>query len=68
MLQTLLRSYVAVAVVWASSCRSNLTCSLDTSIGLGCGPKKDEKKKIKIKSKKHIPIKLKVRKHRGGIG
>ena len=35
-----LRSCVAVAVVQAGSCSSNLTPSLGTSICLMCGPKK----------------------------
>ena len=39
-LQTLLRSFVAVAVVYAGSCSSNSTPSLGTYICLGCGPKK----------------------------
>ena len=43
-LQLRLRSGVAVAV--ASSCSSNSTPSLETSICLGCGPKKQKKKKF----------------------
>ena len=46
-LQMWLGSGVAVAVVQASSCSSNLTPSLGTSICHGCSPKK-ENKKIKI--------------------
>ena len=34
-LQMQLRSHIAVAVVWASSCGSDLTPSLGTSIPLG---------------------------------
>ena len=41
-LQMWLRSPVAVAVVWAGSCRSDSTPSLGTSIGCGCGPKKQK--------------------------
>ena len=46
--QTWLGSCVAVVVVQASSCSSNLTPSLGTSICWGCGP---EKQKIKFSSK-----------------
>ena len=42
-----LGSHVTVAVVEASSCSSNSTPSLETSICLGCGPKKKEGKKKK---------------------
>ena len=42
-----LRSCVAVAVGQASSCRSDLTPSLGTSICYRCGPKKQSKKKKK---------------------
>ena len=38
-LQTWLRFFIAVAVVWAGSCSSNLTLSLATSTCRGCGPK-----------------------------
>ena len=44
-MKTRLRSGVAVAVVLAGNCSSNLTPSLGTSICLGCGPKKQKKKK-----------------------
>ena len=40
-LQMLLRSGIAVAVVWASGYSSDLTLSLGTSICLRCGPKKN---------------------------
>ena len=39
-----LRSGVAVAVAVASSCSSNLTPNLGTSICCRCGPKKKKKK------------------------
>ena len=42
-----LRSHVAVAVAQASSCSSDLTCSLGTSICHGRGPKKAKKKENK---------------------
>ena len=42
--QTWLGSGIVMAVVQASSCSSNLTPSLETSMCHGCGPKK---KKIK---------------------
>ena len=41
----MLRSGVAMAVVWASGYSSHLTPNLETSICLGCGPKKDKNKK-----------------------
>ena len=41
-----LGSHVAVAVVLAGSCSSNLTPSLGTSMCHGCGPKKEKKKKV----------------------
>ena len=41
---TWLRSGIAVAVVWASSCSSGLTPCLGTSIYCRCGPKKPKKK------------------------
>ena len=44
-LQMLLRSRVAVAVVVASSCSSDLTPSLGTYICHRCGPKKKNKKR-----------------------
>ena len=50
--QTRLRSDVAVAVVYASSCSSDLTPSLVTSVYRGCGPKKTKKKKERKKRKK----------------
>ena len=46
-LQMQLGSHVAVAVVKASSCSSDSTPSLGTSMCYGCGPKKQKKKKIK---------------------
>ena len=42
-MQTWLRSHVAVAVVQPSSCSSDLTPGLGTSICLGCSPKKEKK-------------------------
>ena len=47
--QTWLRSCIAVAVVQASSCSSNLTPSLGTSISCGCGPKKQKQKQTNKK-------------------
>ena len=44
--QMQLGSHVAVAVVLACSCRSDLTPSLGTSICCRCGPKKTKKKKV----------------------
>ena len=44
-LQLRLRSWVAVAVAMASSCGSDATSSLETSICLRCGPKKKKKKR-----------------------
>ena len=41
-----LGSCVAVAVVWAGSCSSDLTPGLGTSICREYGPKKQKKKKI----------------------
>ena len=41
-LQTQLRSRIAVAVVQASHCSSDLTPSLGTSICQGCSPKKQK--------------------------
>ena len=52
-LQTLLGSHVALAVVQAGSCTSNLTPSLRTSICRGCDPKKTKKKK---KESNTLPI------------
>ena len=46
--QTLLRSGVAVAVLWAGSCSSDLTLSLGTSICSRLGPKNQKKKKKKV--------------------
>ena len=46
-LQIWLRSHVAVAVTQASSCSSDLTSSLGTSICHGYDPKKQKKKKKK---------------------
>ena len=43
--QMRLGSAIAVAMVWASSCSSNLTPSLGTSIGRGCCPKKSKTNK-----------------------
>ena len=43
-----LRSHIAVAVVKASSCNSNLTPSLGTSMCCRCSPKKTKKKKKKM--------------------
>ena len=40
--QTQLGSGVAVAVVWAGSCISDLTPSLGTSMCHGCSPKKQK--------------------------
>ena len=42
--QTRPGSCVAVAVVQAGSCNSDLTPSRGTSIGCGCGPKKPKEK------------------------
>ena len=42
-LQMRLRSCVAVAVMWAGICSSDLTPDLGTSICLGCGPEKKSK-------------------------
>ena len=42
---------VAVAVVRAGTCSSDLTPNLETSICCGCGPKKKGKKKIIIMKK-----------------
>ena len=42
-----LGSHVAVPVVLAGSCSSNLTPSLGTSMCHGCGPKKEKKKVYK---------------------
>ena len=47
-LQTRLRSGVAVAVAEASSCSSDLTPSLGTSIAQGAALKRQKKKKKKI--------------------
>ena len=46
-----LGSQVAVAVVLAGICSSNLIPSLGTSICRGCGPKEQQKKKQKTKNK-----------------
>lgn len=40
-----LESSIAGAVVWASSYSSDLTPSLETSIGRGCGPTERKKKR-----------------------
>ena len=45
-LQMQLGSGVAVAVMWANSYSSVLTPNLGTSICCGCGPKKEQKKKV----------------------
>ena len=45
-LTTWLTSHIAVAVLLAGSCNSDLTLSLETSVCHGWGPKK--KKKIKL--------------------
>ena len=42
-----LRSGIAVAVVWAGSCSSNLPPSLGTFVCCGCGPKERNKEKEK---------------------
>ena len=42
---TQLGSHVAVALVWAGGCSSNLTPSLGTSTYRRCGPKKERKTK-----------------------
>ena len=44
--QMQLGSAVALAMALASSCSSDLTPSLGTSICLGCGPKKEKKKSM----------------------
>ena len=49
--QRQVRSHVAVAMVQASSCSSNLTPSLGTSISCSCSPKKQKKTKTKTKQK-----------------
>ena len=46
--QRQLWSRVAVAVVLASGCSSDLTCSLGTSICQGCGPKKQKKRNREV--------------------
>ena len=46
-LQTSLRSGVSVAVAQASSCSSDSTPSLGTSVCRGCGPKRTKKQKAK---------------------
>ena len=51
-LQVWLGSCIAVAVVWAGSCSSDLTLSLGTSICIRCSPKKKKKKKKKKERKK----------------
>ena len=51
-LQVQLGSRVAVAVVYASSCSSNSTPSLGTSICRGYGPEMKKKKKKEKKEKK----------------
>ena len=52
--QTWLGSHVAMAVVWASSCTSDLTPSLGTSLCHGCGPKKQKSKKIRNEEESHL--------------
>ena len=52
--QILLGSGVAVAVVQVSSCSSDSTPGLETSICHGCGPKK--KKKCKVISLEHLVL------------
>ena len=49
--QMQLGSGVAVAVVWPSSCSSDLTPSLVTSICRGCGPKKKKKKNVALNAR-----------------
>ena len=53
-----LGSCIAVAVVQAGSCSSDLTPSLGTSIGHGYGPKKKKKKKKKRKEKNHVCLQV----------
>ena len=55
-LQMWLRSSIAVAVVWACSCSSDLTPSLGTSICHTCSPK--EKVKNKNKKKPYMVISI----------
>ena len=56
-LQTRLRSGVAVAVVQASSCSSDLTPNLGTSICCGCSPKKTKQtNNKKTKTPKQNPL------------
>ena len=53
--KTRLRSDVAMAVVQAGSCSSDLTASLGTSICLRCGPKKRKKEKRKERKRnRHV--------------
>ena len=54
-LQMWLESGVAVAVVQASSCSSDWTPNLGTSIGHGFGPKKVEKSKEIKESELRVP-------------
>uniref|UniRef100_A0A8D1M9K0 Lipid-binding serum glycoprotein C-terminal domain-containing protein n=1 Tax=Sus scrofa TaxID=9823 RepID=A0A8D1M9K0_PIG len=53
--ETWLRSGVAVALVYASSCSSDSTPSLGTSICHKCGPKKTKKKKLWAQGKQLDP-------------
>ena len=56
--QSWLRSCIAVAVAQASSCSSNLTPNLGTSICHRCSPKKEKKKKLKSWKTRGIPWRL----------
>ena len=51
-LQMQLGSCIDVAVAYPSSCSSNLTPRLETSIFLGCGPRKQKAKQNKTKKNK----------------
>ena len=55
--QMWLRSRVAMAVVWASSCSSESTPNLGTSICFGCGPKKQ---KTKQQTKNTIKVRFQL--------
>ena len=59
--QTRLGSHNAVAVVQASSYRSDLTPSLGISICRGCSPKKTKKEKKKKRKRRSQAIKWSVR-------
>ena len=62
-----LGSGFAVAVAQASSCSSNLTPSLGTSICHKCGPKKKGKKKREVKRDQIIEDSVQHAKTQGSI-